>query len=144
VPVKFARETDTETDWLVKLREDTAIPATVSPSVVFRYEPGKSTDWLEPADTHTLIIRKELTAGQVLEGGFFEALRPYILSFKYAQAIPMQADFRRVDLAGSNWKRKNLNKISSPLPGQYMAGHERTWLGLLALALLTLERIWPK
>jgi hypothetical protein len=92
----------------------------------------------------SLLIRKELTIAQVLEGGFLEALRPHLLAFKYKEASPVQADFRRTDLAVSK-ERSGKGQVASVQEfAQPAAGNEQWWLGLLSLILLTLERIWPK
>lgn len=144
VPVKFVSEREKHINWLVKLQGGADMPGKTDSLLMFEYKPGKSSGWLEPTRFNMLMIRKELTTSQVLGGGLMEALRPYILTFKYNKALPIQADFRRVDLAGSI--RQHENRTTAPLRQriQQTAGNERIWLGLLALLILTLERIWPK
>jgi hypothetical protein len=144
VPVTFVDASDRNIDWLVNMGEAAQIPEEAKYALIFRYAPGKSTDWLETMGKSSLLIRKELTIAQVLEGGFLEALRPHLLAFKYKEASPVQADFRRTDLAVSK-ERSGKGQVASVQEfAQPAAGNEQWWLGLLSLILLTLERIWPK
>jgi hypothetical protein len=143
VPVKFRQEQHTTADWLLSFTEDLT-KQNKSNLLVWYYIPGNSADWLEPAGLHSLIIRKELTAARVLEGGFLEALRPHILAFKYKQALPIQADFRKVDLTADGWNGGKRQIATLAEPVQQKTGDERLWLGLFSLILLTLERLWPK
>lgn len=143
VPVKFIQEQHTTADWLLSFTKDLT-KQNKSNLLVWRYIPDKSADWLEPAGLHSLIIRKELTAARVLEGGFLEALRPHILAFKYKQVAPIQADFRKADLTAGSWNGGKRQIATLAEPVQQKTGDERLWLGLFSLILLTLEGLWPK
>lgn len=145
VPVKFTDETTTKANWLLLFSSKPAQSFTPGQErLVFRYEPGKSVEWLEAANINNLVIRKELTTAQVLEGGFLEALRPHILAFKYKQAAPSQADYRKINLAAGKREGENKHLAALPEPIQQKAGNERLWVGIISLLILTLERLWPK
>ncbi|MDO1445846.1 BatA domain-containing protein [Rhodocytophaga aerolata] len=142
VPVKFIEENTAATDWVVLFDTTTALTSGLT-KLMWVYEPGKSIDWLEKAGKNKLVIRKELTTANILEGGFLEALRPYISEFKYKQAATPHADFRKIDLAGNQEGEKE-QITSFPESVQQKAGRERVWLGLFLLLIITLERLWPK
>jgi hypothetical protein len=144
VPVKFVAASEREIDWLVNWTTKAQLPENIQATLVFHYAPGRSEDWLEPADKSNLYIRKELVITQVLEGGFLEALRPYLMAFKYKEAAPPPADFRQIDLAGFHGGSESNRLAPVPEPEQEKKGNERIWLGLLALGMISLERIWPK
>jgi hypothetical protein len=144
VAVTFVAANEGGVDWLIKMNEQATVSVKGEPALVFHYKPGKSAEWLESAGKNRLNIRKELSTAQVLEGGFLEALRPHILAFKYKEASPVQADFRQTDLAGGSGHSRKRQTLLIPRSDKPAAGNERFWLGLLALTLITLERIWPK
>jgi hypothetical protein len=144
IPLTFAEPNGRDIDWLVNFTEEAWRPVNSQPALVFEYKPEKSAGWLERAGKNTLVIRKELTAAQVLEGGFLGALRPHLLAFAYKEAIPAQADFRQVDLGGAIGRSGKKQAFAEPEPLKRRTGNERVWLGLLALILISLERIWPK
>jgi hypothetical protein len=92
--------------------------------------------------TDSVIIGKILTIGQVLEGGLIEALRPYVLAFKYKQVTFPPVDYRKTDITDRS-PGKDLDKVITAGSGN-SSGEWGFWLGLLALGLIIVERIWPK
>jgi hypothetical protein len=144
VPVTFVEEITPATDWLLLSGKETAQPSKANQKMlVWTYEPDKSIDWLETAGKNKLVIRKELTTANILEGGLLEILRPYISEFKYKQAGPTQADSRKIDMVNKREKEKT-HLASFPELIQNKAWSTRFWLGIVSLLIVTLERLWPK
>ena len=132
-------------DWMVNFGTETAFRETEAPNtgLQWQYRPlVHSAGWIEPVGTKSLLIRKELSPAQALEGGLLQALRPYLLAQLYDKTPEIKTDYRKIQLtARISGKRQS----ETPKPGGKPPEENRDfWLGILALLLLALERIWYK
>ncbi|MBC8111752.1 MAG: BatA domain-containing protein [Verrucomicrobia bacterium] len=137
VPLRFS-ETSGQANWLVDFDETKKNGK--KGTLVWKYIPESGSGWIEPVKENSLLIRKELSTGQVLEGGLLQELRKYVLAFKYKNSPQPEIDFRKTDIAGLVTRKKS---TVSTLANQ-STDNQRFWLGIIALTLLAIERFLPK
>lgn len=141
IPIRFVGVTE-KADWLVMMGKDLPIDNSSKPALWWNYHPGNHAGWIQTVKMDSLVIRKKLSAGQVLEGGWLQTIRPYVLAFKTKNVIQPALDYRKIDLR-SDSLTVNPNMIIAGT--DHSASHDyRVWFGMTALVLLALERIWPK
>jgi hypothetical protein len=141
VPVQFT-ESPANADWIIRLNNDSIQDFNGKPDVYFIYQPSPGTAYLEPIRKDCLLIRKELTPAVILEGGIMQALRPFVLAFKYKQADQPEADYRAVDLPVPT--AASAPGYAASAPAEQPSRKLRFWLGIFVLGLVALERTWPK
>ncbi|MDJ1495997.1 BatA domain-containing protein [Cytophagaceae bacterium DM2B3-1] len=141
IPVRFVGVTE-KADWLVSMGKDLPIGNSAQPALWWNYYPDNHAGWIQTVKMDSLIIHKKLSTGQVLEGGWLQAIRPYVLAFKTKNVIRPALDYRKIDLL-SDSLTVNPNMIIAGT--DHSASYDyRVWFGMAALVLLALERIWPK
>jgi hypothetical protein len=138
VPLQFSEENNA--DWIAIF--DKGKPLKHTSKLVWIYAPANGVSWIETVQHDSLVIRKELTTAEILQGGFLQELRHYILAFKYKTIPHANIDYRKMDvLAWVNQKQVN-QKITKT--DNKSIDRLSFWLGIIALALFALERFLPK
>jgi len=142
IPVLFS-ENSKKSNWLVLFNDSLHSNSNYDYKLLWKYKPSKVSNWLEFIDTHTILIKKEIKTGNIINGGFLTEMRPFFLDFKYKniQKLPIDNRLQSEINMNGNLKNKLGNNINPDSTSFY---NYRIWFGVFALVLFALERLWSK
>ena len=136
-------ENSKKSNWLVLFNDSLPTKSNYDFKLLWKYKSVKGSNWLEMINTDTVLIRKEIKTGNIINGGLLTEMRPFFLDFKYknVQKIPIDNRLQGEININGNLKNRLKNKLN---PDQIYFYNYRVWFGVFALGLFALERLWPK